>query len=158
MPDFTTLAAWGEFLVGIAILVALIYLAGQIRQNSRLLQASTSAVVSERSTAAAILMIQDPEVARIFWDGRADRDALSEADRERFNSILALSVLSMNLEYHLWRDGAVSAGFWETRRRALSWLLQGPGMQQWWSESRGLYDDEFRDFFYGLIRENQAAM
>ena len=32
--DITTLAAWGEFLGGIAVVVSLIYLAGQIRQNS----------------------------------------------------------------------------------------------------------------------------
>jgi hypothetical protein len=40
--DITTLAAWGEFLGGIAVVVSLIYLAGQIRQNSRLLQISTA--------------------------------------------------------------------------------------------------------------------
>jgi hypothetical protein len=31
--DITTLAAWGEFLGGIAVVVSLIYLAGQIRQG-----------------------------------------------------------------------------------------------------------------------------
>ncbi len=31
--DITTLAAWGEFLGGIAVVVSLIYLASQIRQN-----------------------------------------------------------------------------------------------------------------------------
>ena len=34
--DITTLAAWGEFLGGIAVVVSLVYLASQIRQNSRL--------------------------------------------------------------------------------------------------------------------------
>ena len=38
--DITTLAAWGEFIGGIAVVVSLIYLASQIRQNSRLLRAS----------------------------------------------------------------------------------------------------------------------
>ena len=37
--DITTLAAWGEFLGGIGVIVSLIYLASQIRQNSRLLRA-----------------------------------------------------------------------------------------------------------------------
>ena len=32
--DITILAAWGEFIGGIAVVVSLIYLAGQIRQNS----------------------------------------------------------------------------------------------------------------------------
>ena len=38
--DITTLAAWGELLGGIAVVVSLIYLASQIRQNSQLLRTS----------------------------------------------------------------------------------------------------------------------
>ncbi len=34
MLDITTLAAWGEFIGGIAVVVSLIYLAGRVRQNS----------------------------------------------------------------------------------------------------------------------------
>ena len=41
--DITTLVAWGEFLGGIAVVVSLIYLAGQVRQNSRQPRASTTA-------------------------------------------------------------------------------------------------------------------
>ena len=33
--DITTLAAWGEFLGGIAVVVSLIYLAGQIRMSTK---------------------------------------------------------------------------------------------------------------------------
>jgi hypothetical protein len=32
--DITILAAWGEFIGGIAVVVSLVYLASQIRQNS----------------------------------------------------------------------------------------------------------------------------
>ena len=45
--DITTLAAWGEFLGGIAVVVSLVYLAGQIRQNSRLIQASPTAATQD---------------------------------------------------------------------------------------------------------------
>ena len=34
----TTLAAWGEFIGGIAVVVSLVYLASQIRQESKLLR------------------------------------------------------------------------------------------------------------------------
>ncbi len=63
--DITTLAAWGEFLGGIAVVVSLIYLAGQIRQNSKLLRASTASVTAQNLFSESSLMVQDPEVARI---------------------------------------------------------------------------------------------
>ena len=37
--EITTLAAWGEFLGGIAVVISLVYLASQIRQNSKMLKA-----------------------------------------------------------------------------------------------------------------------
>ena len=38
--DITILAAWGEFLGGIAVVVSLVYLASQIRQNTKTVRAS----------------------------------------------------------------------------------------------------------------------
>ncbi len=85
MLDITTLAAWGEFIGGIAVVVSLIYLAGQIRQNSRLLRASTASATTTANTAINTLIVQDSEVARIYSDGMADPDSLSTADRQRFD-------------------------------------------------------------------------
>ena len=52
MLDINTLAAWGEFNGGIAVVVSLIYLASQVRQNSNLLRASAASDLppSDRST------------------------------------------------------------------------------------------------------------
>ena len=47
--DITTLAAWGEFLGGIAVVISLVYLASQIRQNSKLLRASTASAMFARA-------------------------------------------------------------------------------------------------------------
>ena len=90
--DITTLAAWGEFLGGIAVVVSLIYLAGQIRQNSRLVRASTATVTLEGINAPSMLMVQDPEVARIWFAGLADRSSLSELDLKRFDPLIAMQV------------------------------------------------------------------
>ncbi len=74
--DITTLAVWGEFLGGVAVVASLIYLASQIRQNSRLLRTSTAAATSATTTAVNTLIVQDPEVARIYSAGIADRSAM----------------------------------------------------------------------------------
>ena len=67
--DITTLAAWGEFLGGIAVVVSLVYLASQIRQNSKLLRASTASATSATNADFSSLIVQDSEVARIFREG-----------------------------------------------------------------------------------------
>jgi len=67
--DITTLAAWGEFLGGIAVVVSLIYLAGQIRQNSKLLHVSTTVALGESDIELARMPVEDSEVWRILQDG-----------------------------------------------------------------------------------------
>jgi hypothetical protein len=103
--DITTLAAWGEFLGGIAVVVSLIYLAGQIRQNSRLLKASAAGVTWQSSNAQASLTVQDPELARIYWAGIADRESLSEQDRQRFDPLVGLTMTGTQQQLRLARDG-----------------------------------------------------
>jgi hypothetical protein len=155
--DITTLAAWGEFLGGVAVVVSLIYLASQIRQNSKLLRASTASATAEGNRATPSLIAQDPEVARIFWAGLRDRASMSEVDRQRFDAMLAMNVNTWNQQYDFARDGLIGTSAWNNIERMGRWFLQQPGGRQWWAEWRFGYEAEFTDFVDGLIREGEAA-
>jgi hypothetical protein len=157
MPDITTLAAWGEFLGGIAVVVSLVYLASQIRQNSRLLKASTASVTLEASSQLSILIVQDPELLRIYLDGLADPAGLSEPDQRRFNTLLGIQVTALQIQFRLARDGSLGSGVWADMEQAQRWMTQQPGMKQWWPQWRNLYGEDFGDYVDGLIREGEAA-
>jgi hypothetical protein len=132
-------------------------LASQIRQNSRLLQASTAATRVENYNTPAVLQVQDPEMARIWWDGSADRDALSEADRRRFDALVTLMVTGHNQHYEFVRDGLSTAGSGEQMELSMRFFLEQRGAKQWWREWSGIFPEQFRDHVNGLIREGQAT-
>jgi hypothetical protein len=156
--DITILAAWGEFLGGIAVVVSLVYLASQIRQNSRLLRSSTSAVTMDATNAVSRLIAEHPETARIYWAGLEDRSSLSDSDRQRFDPMVSMTIGAFDQEYDFFLDGMMSERVWNRRRRSMTWTMQQRGMQQWWSNwGRTLYEPEFRDLVDGLIREGEAA-
>ena len=67
--DITTLAAWGEFLGGIAVVVSLIYLASQIRQNTRAVTVSTTAAVGKSDIVYYQQLLSDPDLVRIWEQG-----------------------------------------------------------------------------------------
>ena len=155
--DITILAAWGEFLGGIAVVVSLVYLAGQIRQNSRLLKASTASVTLEANSQLSVLIVQDPELLRIYVDSLADPAGLSEPDQRRFNSLVGLQVTALQHQFRLARDGSLGSGVWADMEQAQRWLAQQSGMKQWWLQWRNLYGEDFGDYMDGLIREGEAA-
>jgi hypothetical protein len=130
MLDINTLAAWGEFIGGVAVVVSLIYLASQIRQNSKLLRASTASATIAAFNDASGLMAQDSEFARIFWDGMLDRSSLAEADRRRFDPLAAMLFNQWNQEHQFFGDGIIGPAVWEHRTRAIRRLLRQPGITQ----------------------------
>jgi hypothetical protein len=112
MLDITTLAAWGEFIGGIAVVVSLIYLASQIRQNSRIQQSSSTAMIVTNGITTNALLTGDPELSRVYFEGIEDRLSLSEPDRRRFDSMIGLIIASFANEYFLWLEDAVSPRVW----------------------------------------------
>jgi hypothetical protein len=157
MLDITTLAAWGEFIGGIAVVVSLIYLAGQIRQNSRLLRTSTASATTEGFTVVSRMIAQDPEVARVFWAGLEGRESLSDLDRRRFDALFALNVNAWNQGRDFAKDDVISPAAWENAERMHRWFFAQPGARQWWADWCFGYGDEVRDYVDGLIREGEAA-
>ena len=78
----------GEFIAAIAVVLSLIYLAVQIRQNTRSVRmASHYAVMSEFRTNIRVLT-QDPELASAYQAGLEHPDQLSDTDRARFGPLL----------------------------------------------------------------------
>ncbi len=157
MLDITTLAAWGEFIGGIAVVASLIYLASQIRQNSRLLEATNSSTRTQSMSAASLALAQDPDVSRIFWEGLADLGALSEADQRRFVPLLTMTFNSFGEQYWAHRAGFSRSSGWEQQELGMRWYLEQPGAQQWWRDWSRIYPPDFSDYVAGLIREGEAA-
>ena len=155
--DITTLAAWGEFLGGIAVVVSLVYLAGQIRQNSKLLRASTASATHATEADFSSLVVQDSEVARIFREGMADRSSLSEDDMQRFDALLTMGLTANSQEYQFFVDGVMARSIWEHRTLGLRRMFRLPGYRQWWNEWGDTFPEEFQNVIDGLIREGETA-
>jgi len=158
--DITTLAAWGEFLGGIAVVVSLIYLAGQVRQNSNLLRASATSTTSQLHMGQNEIIAKDPEVAAVFHKGISDPGSLSEAERARFDTMLAIQVQAMHQSFEFQKKGIGSEAFWCFTDTGMRWFAARPGFRSYWLETSrwpNAYIPAFRDYVNRLIREGEAA-
>ena len=100
--DIQDFGAIGELLAAIATLITLIYLAQQIRQNSKNLQESTSASMNQGWTSINTRISSDPQFASIFLRGRANLAELDPVETEQFRAfvqdILNMAVYADGLE------------------------------------------------------------
>jgi hypothetical protein len=75
--NWDAIGAIAETLGAVGVITTLVYLSVQLRQNSRLLRTSSAALTTSGSTTLNVLMVQDPDIARIWSSELADRAALS---------------------------------------------------------------------------------
>ena len=158
MLDITTLAAWGEFIGGIAVVASLIYLASQIRQNSRMLTASVASTTDSYNSTIGGYIVQDPELARIWWDGLADRESLSEADRRRFDPLISMMLNPFQQQFRLSRQGVLDPEIFADLEQGQRWVTRQPGFRQNWDQwAASTCSPDFKDYMDGRIREAEAV-
>ncbi len=157
MLDINTLAAWGEFLGGIGVIVSLIYLASQIRQNSKLLRASAASATVQTQLGQSSIVVEDAELVRISTAGLADLGALSEADRQRYSLLVAIQIRGHQQLFRMAREGVLSPEAWGDEVQQMRFMAQQSGFQEWWPQWRHMYSDDFGGHVDGLIREGEAA-
>jgi hypothetical protein len=85
----------GDFVGGIAVIATLGYLALQVRQNNRLLQANTASVraagsiaINERLVGVNQSLVEDPSLAEIFVRELSSPGSIEGADRVRLDTLL----------------------------------------------------------------------
>ena len=155
--DINTLAAWGEFLGGIAVVVSLVYLASQIRQNSRLLQVSTTVAIANSERESTRAQVDEPSLALIWTMESAEFESLPEIEQVRLGTFVALQLSTFHQNYYFQKDGVIRDEVWQAQKRLNASLFGRAWTQKVWSDSRISFSDEFGDFMDGLIHEGEAA-
>jgi len=129
----------GELIGAVATVATLVYLAIQIRHNSRgldqnseLMQMSFEHQVRGEGQQLRALIASDPELASIWRMGLAGSAELDQAQLDRFE-LLIVNVLNMlKAEY----DG-LNRGLATDHRATYLFIVAGtPGFRKWWQKHR----------------------
>ena len=133
------LGSIGEFLAAIATLATLVYLAAQIRQNTRAIKA-TSFMESQHSLAGVHdYLAQNPELLELVdsaFDPTRPRSDYSEKELLRLGVLGRALIQRTEAQYYLHKSGFLETDFWEMRRSWLRGWLDLPVWEEWWSSER----------------------
>ena len=149
--DLDTLAKLGEFVGGTFVVVSLVYLAYQMRQNNRSLRADTYGRLLDRMSALQSRLSADPDLNRVFMIGAENPERLSREARIRFTWALYELLGNGEFMYHQWREGALSPPVWERWQATLGWWFSHPGIRAWWASRPTPFAKDFEAFCDDLI-------
>ncbi len=109
----------GDFVGGAAVIVTLVYLAVQIRQNTRMLRQATGQTFRSDSTAVIGLTAHSAENAAVYRKGLTHPDQLSPDERTHFFLLLTANFFHLAQGHLAYLEGAQSEVTWESQRLAV---------------------------------------
>ncbi len=102
----------GEFIGAIAVVITLVYLAAQIRQNTRALHSSSYSQAAEQLWLVNLAIAQDGDLARIIAEFNAGKPLPLE-DSVRLESALNPLFFGMENLYRQYERGLLDSDTWE---------------------------------------------
>lgn len=149
--NWDAIGAISEAFGALGVILTLIYLAAQIRQNSRTMDQHTSAVASAAETAAAdqsgrqlMILAQDSELADIVYRGNLGHE-LNPLERVRYDSYwFACFGYAQNSFLHNKR-GYTGKASWQMFDMGFSQYIKFAGVDALWrqQQTQELFDPEF---------------
>jgi len=150
--DLDNLAKLSEFVGGIVLVISLVYLAYQVRQNTQSLRSENYARVLDRMSTVQSQLSKDPELHHVFMVGAEDPARLSRAERLRFSWALYELFGAGEFMYHQSRDKALPPAVWARWEATIGWWLSHPGMRAWWSAKPVPLAADFEAFGDGILQ------
>ena len=138
------LGSLGELIAAIATLITLVYLALQIRANTRSLRLAGRESTTAASSRFRDALIRDPEVAALWNRALNDLEGLPPDERLRALAMFQEVFYTSQLVFHRVNEGVFPERTWrQAHLQGLRSMLRNPGAKQWWKRSERFLDPEF---------------
>jgi|GEM_PF-1074679 len=129
------IANYAEVFGGAAVIVSLIYLAFQVRANTREQRLRREVEAHQLSSSLSDLLTNEGRIPEVMIQGLYDYDGLSGADIFRFNNAMMKAVRAMDLMFRMKRAGEVSEDDYQGIERMVHTVLSTPGGRIWWDHT-----------------------
>ncbi len=144
--DLSYYANLAEILGTAAIVVSLIYVAVQIRQNTRATRLTTDQNVFHDLREATAIVAMDTEMATIQIKAMTDIANLSPAEKHRYYTYLNITYRVYENAYYQNQEGTLDSYVWEGIIANLMIGKDTSGYRAFWHDRKQSFSREFQDF------------
>ncbi len=143
----------GEFVAAIGVVVSLIYLAFQIRQNTGSIRASTEMTAMTAWNQVNAQLSGSADLAELLSRGSLDLESLDRGERTRFHSVMMSLFNILETFYRQYHAGALEADVWNGWEEFLRQTLRDPGVRAWAMKNLAIRSSSFRARLQDLVGE-----
>lgn len=130
--NWETAGSIGEVIGALAVVVSLIYLAVQIKQNSGI---AKSVAIQHWASASALeksAIFSDPEFATFLTKSMTNYDDLDQVEKLRFHNYVIQANNSFELLYFQWQNRTIDEMFFRGKEQSYLRFVRNPGVIHVW--------------------------
>ncbi len=144
--NWEALGAIGEIVAAVGVIVSLLYLASQVRGNSKQLRHASAQAVLDKLNGLIGQLAFTPGAGDVWTRGLSGLDAL-EDDEElvRFSSMLLQAFWAYEEVLHYRQAGLVEDWAWAHAKAPIEHFMRTPGFQEWWRLRQDWFGEAFRE-------------
>jgi hypothetical protein len=144
----------GELVAALAVVISVIILTVEIRQNSEAqIRSTTQAAVSDYIQSLE-RFVDNPDFACLYIRGVQDYRALNGAERVRFSAYYMSTYYQLQEMLRLADEGSIDADTWSGFLGLMTETTRYPGVRQWFGDRRAWFSSRFQDTIDALIEAN----
>ena len=141
-----------EIIGVIAVVTSLIYLAIQLRQNTKSIRLSTLHDISSLYVSVMTMHSHDQEASDLWYKGLNDYDNLSQGERTRFIIFIGATMRILNEQFYQWQEGALDKQIWEGMKRPIDDIAKHSGFKAYWEIRRHHFSESFQAYMEKSIK------
>ena len=151
MINWEALGAIGELIAAVGVIGSLLYLAVQVRANTKTVRASTYHGMVDMAQGFSLLLGSDAGTASTFTKGLADPDNLTPAEMAQFTYLLHALIRQLENGHYQVNQGTMDLELWEGWTETMRSIVGSPGGLRMWPTVRPRLRPSFVEFVEGQV-------
>jgi len=140
--NWEMISAVGQVLGAIGVIISIIYLAAQIRNQNKESQRAAMNVLTTHWGELTKTLVESPDLAALWLRGLRSFDALDGASKLRLGAHLGRFLRFADSLYLGVLDGTLDKRLWRGYERTIADTVAYPGFQTWWVTRKHWHTDE----------------
>ncbi len=150
MSSLDKLHKYVEITAAIAVIISLIFVGLEVRQNTAAVQSAAAQAVHENFAAWYTSLQSDADLLIVTTKGMRDYESLTASEKAQFiATFMSLSSHTQNAFYK-WREGSLAPELWRGWEFVSMNFFSTPGGRAFWEERDYLFAEAFQRY----IRED----
>ena len=151
--NWDAIGAIAEIMGAFLVLVTLIYLSIQIRNNTKEVKSENVHRITDSFNQLNLLVASDERLADLWHKGVANYDDLSDTEKARFGFMQLAAFRIYDSLYYQIQRGTGDKQLWNAELNTLRWLFSLPGIRAWWRQQQFGFSPGFQEYIDKIVCE-----